>query len=81
MIFDIENWLWKSNFGTFWHLPTTPIHKIQQFPLDILFLTKNLSNFVSLTWKLHNRYCHNEQKFFPPWSASIRKKNTSLAKI
>ena len=19
MIFDIENWLWKSNFGTFWH--------------------------------------------------------------
>ena len=21
MIFDIENWLWKSNFGTFWHLP------------------------------------------------------------
>ena len=20
--FDEENWLWKSNFGTFWHLPT-----------------------------------------------------------
>ena len=20
MIFDIENWLWKSNFGTFWQL-------------------------------------------------------------
>ena len=29
MIFDIENWLWKSNFGTFWHLPIVPILKIQ----------------------------------------------------
>ena len=77
MIFEIENWLWKSNFV----IDTTPIHKIQQFTLDVLFLTKNLFNFVSLTWKLQNRYCHNEQKFFPPWSASIRKKNTSLAKI
>ena len=27
MIFEIENWLWK--FGTFWHLPITPIRKIQ----------------------------------------------------
>ena len=25
------------------------------------FLAKNLSNFVSLPWKLHNRKCHNEQ--------------------
>ena len=24
------------------------------------FLAKNLSNFVSLPWKLHNRYCHPE---------------------
>ena len=23
----IENWLWKSNFGTFWQLPITPIFK------------------------------------------------------
>ena len=23
------------------------------------FLAKNISNFVSLPWKLHNRYCHN----------------------
>ena len=22
---------------------------------------KNISNFVSLPWKLHNRYCHNQQ--------------------
>ena len=46
MNFDIENWLWKSNFGTFWHLPITPILKIQQFSLDffqvmlqLLFIT------------------------------------------
>ena len=24
------------------------------------FLAKNLSSFVSLPWKLHNRYCHSE---------------------
>ena len=26
---DLENWLWKSNFGIFWHLPINPILKIQ----------------------------------------------------
>ena len=31
MIFDVENWLWKSDFGTFWHFSITPIHKIQWF--------------------------------------------------
>ena len=25
MIFDIENWLWKSNFGIFWQLAITQI--------------------------------------------------------
>ena len=35
MIFDIKNWLWTSNFGTFWHLPTTPIHIVQYFPLNV----------------------------------------------
>ena len=29
IIFEIGNWLWKSNFGTFWHLPINPILKIQ----------------------------------------------------
>ena len=33
MIFVIENWLWKSNLGTFWHIPITPICKIQWFHL------------------------------------------------
>ena len=26
---------------------------------DIVFLSKNLSNFVSLLWKLYNPYCHS----------------------
>ena len=29
IIFGIENWLWKSNFGTFWHLLINSILKIQ----------------------------------------------------
>ena len=29
IIFDTENWLWKSNFGYFRHLSITPIIKIQ----------------------------------------------------
>ena len=28
MIFDIENWLWKSNFGTFWQIPIDSKAKI-----------------------------------------------------
>ena len=28
------------------------------------FLAKNLSNFISLPWKLHNRYCHNCKAIF-----------------
>ena len=28
MIFDIKNWHWKPNFGTFLHLPITPNLKI-----------------------------------------------------
>ena len=59
MIFDIDNWLWKSDFGTFWHFPITPICKNPLILFDFSwFLAKNLSDFVSLPWKLHNRYCH-----------------------
>ena len=28
------------------------------------FLAKNLSNFVSLPWKLHNRECHTQQSWY-----------------
>ena len=36
MISDMTNWLWKSNFGTFWQLAINPKLKIQQFPLSML---------------------------------------------
>ena len=34
-IFDIENWLWKYDFGTFWQTGAPRILKIQRFPLSI----------------------------------------------
>ena len=46
MIFDRENWLWKSNFGTFWHVPTTPVLKIQNL---LWFVCRNLSDLFR-TW-------------------------------
>ena len=33
MIFDKENWLWKSDIGTFWQFPAKPIYKIGYFHL------------------------------------------------
>ena len=32
IIFDIENWLWKSNFSTFWKLAINQKLKMQNFP-------------------------------------------------
>ena len=43
-IFDIENWLWKSDFGTFWQLAFNP--KLNNFLWVCWFLCKNLSTFV-----------------------------------
>ena len=37
-IFDIENWLWKYDFGTFWQAGAPHILKIQHFPLSMLIL-------------------------------------------
>ena len=90
IIFNVENWLWKSDFGTFWHLPITPILKIQWFHLTTVdFQPKNLSNFVSLPWKLHNRYCHSVKPsrihiliFMNPWiEMSILKYLMSTEKL
>ena len=35
--------------------------KFNNFLCICWFLAKNISNFVSLPWKLHNRYCHIPQ--------------------
>jgi hypothetical protein len=42
MIFDIENWLWKSNFGIFLQLAINPKLKIQQFPFGMLILRQKI---------------------------------------
>ena len=72
--FDNINFLFKLSskmMPNFWQLPITPILKTWQFHLNSWFLAKNLSNFVSIPWKLHNRYCHNGRKFtlfnMQPW--------------
>ena len=59
-IFDMENWLWKSNlnFVTFWQLAITPILKIQSFPLGMLIFKQKCFQFCTPTWKLNNPYYH-----------------------
>ena len=51
----------------FWYCLTAPHYTNSQNSMITFdyswFLAKNLSNFVSLPWKLHNRYCHSE---YPP---------------
>ena len=55
LIFDIENWLWKYNFGTFWGPGTMSIYKIQQFHLNtvdfwaktLLFMTHQARNSMT----------------------------------
>ena len=48
MIFNLENWHRKSNFGTFWHHPLHQFSKFNYFLWVCWFLGKNLSNFVPL---------------------------------
>ena len=69
IIFNIENWLRKSNFGTFWHVPN-PQNSIINW-----YLGKNLSNFVPPAWKLHNPYCNI---FFIPIHVSMYARNWNL---
>ena len=51
----------------FWYFLTAPHYSnFQNLVISFeysWFLAKNLSNFVSLPWKLHNRECHNV--YFP----------------
>ena len=51
----------KVKFPHFWTPPhcTNSQNSIIAFN-NTLFLAQKLSKFVSLPWKLHNRYCHNE---------------------
>ena len=53
MIFAIQNWPWKSYFGTFWYLPTTYTNSqnsiiffgyVEFLPKNILILYPSLEN-------------------------------------
>ena len=63
MIFDFESQMF--------HFLTTPHYINSQYsiikPDYCWFLAKKLYNFVSLHWRLHNRYCHN-----PKWASNSR---------
>ena len=59
MIFDIENWLWKPNFGTFYQFAINPKLKIQSFPLGVLIRMQKsfyplLKNSTTRTAITHN---------------------------
>ena len=62
VLYYINLWLWgsmKLKWSVAW--PDYPYYS-QNLVISFeysWFLTKNLSNFVSLPWKLQNRYCHN----------------------
>ena len=61
-IFDnINFWitLFPKVMPKFWHLPITPIFNSMISQDYSCFLAKNISYFASLSWKLHNQYCHN----------------------
>ena len=48
LIFDIDNWLWKSNFGIFWQLAISAKLKIQSFSLSMLILRQKSFSFCIL---------------------------------
>ena len=58
VIFVIQNWLWKSNMGTFWHLPIHQFSKFNNFLWVYWLLGKNLSNLIPPVWKPNNPYYH-----------------------
>ena len=54
LIFDIENWLWKYNFGTFWGPGTMSIYKTQQFHLNTVDFWAKTLLFMTHQAKLHD---------------------------
>ena len=56
--FDIENWLWKYNFGTFWR---TIIHcriVLKQFPLSMVIHGQKYCILGSTTFKIPQQMWH-----------------------
>ena len=66
MIFDIENWLWKSNFGTFWQLAINPKLKTQNSIISFGYVDSYAKIFLILYPPLKNSTTHiaNLDKMF-----------------
>ena len=61
MIYDIENWLWKSELGTFWRPLWTTTVNICESQIKKLFLDKIklLLTHVRKTPPLRSHYCED----------------------
>ena len=51
-----------GDFALFDTSPLVQFSKFNNFLLVCWFLGKNLSNFVPPVWKLHDPYCHNQER-------------------
>ena len=65
LIFHIQNWIWKYNFGTFWRPGTMSIYKIQQFHLNtvdfwaktLIFRTHQARNSMTQLTLMYTNWC------------------------
>ena len=76
--FGVFKWGYKTLktliFASYWGSLLVQFSKFKNFLLVCWFLGKNLSNFLTPVWKLHNPYCHITH--IPQYS--IKQQNSSL---
>ena len=75
MIFGIENWLWKSNFGTFWQLTSNPPFENSTTRI-IIMLSNNNSTVLDKKVVLQNTQKHLKKSYvIILWSVWLNEKN------
>ena len=72
-IFDIENWLWKYGFGTFWQTINHCRIVLKQFPLSMLILGQKSCILGPTIFKIPQPNCHYYLYLFchHVWSVKI----------
>ena len=55
LIFDVENWFWKYDFGTFWQTIVHRMIVLKQFPLSMSILGQISCILGPSIFKFHNR--------------------------
>ena len=58
MIFDIENWLWKSYFGTFWQLSVSPKLNTQNLIISFRYVDSEAKILLILYPPFENSTTH-----------------------